>query len=162
LYVLSATNLTLVQPPITINKMGHITDITENPFTGTLWVTGYTIPVYITDFGLQITQFYYPYLAKVPYSSIGTVEAEKLLNISDLALPLSIAWVGDIPEKCGGADLDGIGDVSFGDLNILVSQWLQAGGIPSADIAPKPAGDGIVNFLDLGVLADYWLQTCGP
>ncbi|MGB2806385.1 MAG: hypothetical protein WBC22_01485 [Sedimentisphaerales bacterium] len=71
---------------------------------------------------------------------------------------MSIAWVGATPEKCGGVDLDGMGDVSFGDLSILVSQWLQAPGTPSADIAPGP-GDGIVNFLDLAVLADHWMKT---
>jgi len=69
--------------------------------------------------------------------------------------------VGAIQKKCGGADLDGLGNVSFGDLAILVSQWLQAGGTPSADIAPVP-GDGIVNFLDLAVLAEHWMESCGP
>jgi len=160
LHILSTADLSLLQA-ITINNMGHITDITEDPFTGTLWVIGFQMPEYIDVLPLTIEQFYFPYLAAVPYGSSGSVDAEKLLNVSDLALPLSIAWVGDMPAKCGGADLDGMGDVSFGDLNILVSQWLQAGGTPSADIAPKPAGDGIVNFLDLAVLAGYWLQSCG-
>ena len=109
----------------------------------------------------EIPQFYHPYLAAVPYGSSGPVQAEPLSDAADLALPLSIAWVGAIPGKCGGADLDGLGDVSFGDLKILASQWLQAPGTPSADIAPVP-GDGIVNFLDLAVLADYWMETCGP
>jgi len=56
-------------------------------------------------------------------------------------------------------DLDGSGDVNFGDYAILTSQWLQAPGTPSADIAPVVAGDGIVNFLDFAVLADQWLGT---
>ena len=93
--------------------------------------------------------------------SSGPVQATQLSNAADLALPLSIAWVGAIPEKCGGADLDGLGDVSFGDLIILVSQWLQPPDTPSADIAPVP-GDGIVNFLDLAVLAGHWMESCGP
>jgi hypothetical protein len=55
------------------------------------------------------------------------------------------------------ADIDGDGDVDFFDYAILASQWLQAPGVPSADIAP-PGGDGIVDILDLGALADNWLE----
>ena len=157
LYVLSAADLTLVQS-VDINEIGHVTDITEDPLTGTLWVVGFTMPEYMTHLPADISQFYHPYLAAVPYDSSGPVQATPLSDAADLALPLSIAWVGAIPEKCGGANLDGMGDVSFGDLTILVSQWLQAPGTPSADIAPGP-GDGIVNFLDLAVLADHWLET---
>lgn len=160
LYVISTADLTLVQS-ITINNMGHITDITEDPLTGTLWVVGFTMPEYMTYLPAdlsQMPQFYLPYLAAVSYGSSGPVQATHLSDAADLALPLSIAWVGATSEKCGGADLDGMGDVSFGDLTILVSQWLQAPGTPSADIAPGP-GDGIVNFLDLAVLADHWMET---
>jgi len=160
LYVVSTADLTLVQS-ITINNMGHITDVTEDPLTGTLWVAGFTMPEYMTYLPAnlsQMPQFYLPYLAAVSYSSSGPVQATHLSDAADLALPLSIAWVGATPEKCGGVDLDGMGDVSFGDLSILVSQWLQAPGTPSADIAPGP-GDGIVNFLDLAVLADHWMET---
>jgi hypothetical protein len=163
LYVLSTADLTLVQT-ITINNMGHITDIAEDPITGTLWLAGFTMPEYMSYLPAdlsQIPQFYHPYLAAVPYGSSGPVQAEHLSDAADLALPLSIAWVGPTPDRCGGADLDGLGDVSFGDLKILASQWLQAPGTPSADIAPV-LGDGIVNFLDLAVLADHWLVTCGP
>jgi hypothetical protein len=159
LYVLSAEDLTLLQS-VTINNMGHITDITEDPFTGTLWVAGFTMPQYMTylpgDLS-QMPQFYLPYLAAVPYGSGGPVQATQLSGIADLGLPLSIAWVGDTPQICGGADLDGMGNVSFGDFAILTSQWLQAPGTPSADIA----SDGVVNFLDLAVLADHWLEICG-
>jgi hypothetical protein len=104
-------------------------------------------------------QFYLPYLAAVSYGSSGPVQAIHLSNASDLGLPLSIAWLGATPEKCGGADLDGTGEVNFGDFAILTFQWLQAPGTPSADIAPEGAGDGIVNSLDLAVLAEHWLGT---
>jgi hypothetical protein len=50
------------------------------------------------------------------------------------------------------------GTVDFKDLGILIGQWLQSPGIPSADIAPSPNGDGIVNFLDFAVLAQHWLE----
>jgi len=160
LYVLSTADLTLVKS-VTINNMGHVTDVIEDPLTGTLWIVGFTMPQYMTylpgDLS-QMPQFYHPYLAAVPYDSSGPVQATQLSSAGDLALPLSIAWVGAIPEKCGGADLDGTGDVDFGDFTILASQWWQAPGTPSADIAPA-TGDGIVNFLDVSVFADYWLET---
>jgi hypothetical protein len=47
--------------------------------------------------------------------------------------------------------------LNYEDLVILVEQWLEAPGIPSADIAPRPAGDGEVNFLDFAKFADDWL-----
>ncbi|MHC4085285.1 MAG: hypothetical protein ACYSU5_08790 [Planctomycetota bacterium] len=161
LYVLSTADLTLVQT-ITINNLGHVTDITEDPLTGTLWVTGFTMPVYMTSLPSNLStmsQFYLPYLAAVSYGSSGPVEATHLSPASDLGLPLSVVWVGATPEKCDGADLDASGDINFGDYSILTSQWLQAPGTPSADIAPVGAGDGIVNYLDLDVLADQWLGT---
>jgi hypothetical protein len=105
---------------------------------------------------------YFPGNIIISGGSSGPIQATQLSNVADLALPLSIAWVGPIPEKCGVEDLDGLGDVNFGDLVILVSQWLQPPGTPSADIAPKPNGDGIVNFLDLAVLAGHWMESCGP
>jgi hypothetical protein len=161
LYVLSTADLTLIQS-ITINNLGHITDVTEDPFTGTLWVTGFTMPEYMDLLPSNLsymTQFYLPYLAAVSYGSSGPVEAANLSSATDLGLPLSIVWVGETPEKCGGADLDASGDVNFGDYSILTLQWLQAPGTPSADIAPEVAGDGIVNYLDLDILADQWLGT---
>jgi len=51
-------------------------------------------------------------------------------------------------------DLNCSGTVSFEDLGILVTQWVQPRSIlyPPADIAGP--GDGIVNFLDFSVLAE--------
>lgn len=54
--------------------------------------------------------------------SSGPVQATQLSNAANLALPLSITWVGAIQKKCGGADLDGLGNISFSDLAILVLQ----------------------------------------
>ena len=60
------------------------------------------------------------------------------------------------PITTNVADINGDWRVDFIDYAILVSQWQQAPGIPSADIEPA-CGDGIVNFLDLGLLVDNWL-----
>jgi hypothetical protein len=55
------------------------------------------------------------------------------------------------------ADFTGDCIVDLKDLSILGSQWQQAPGSPSADVAPEPA-DGVVDGLDLNVLMDSWLE----
>ncbi|MHC4497899.1 MAG: S8 family serine peptidase [Planctomycetota bacterium] len=47
-------------------------------------------------------------------------------------------------------------DVDFADLLVLIDQWLQTPGTPSADIAPLN-GDNFVDFLDFAALAENWL-----
>jgi len=80
---------------VTVNGIQHITGITEDPQTGTLWVTGYTmydIPFYPNPYQMA---FYYPILAKIPAGS-DNVEHFSLYNPGshDLALPMSILWTG--------------------------------------------------------------------
>jgi hypothetical protein len=60
------------------------------------------------------------------------------------------------------ADLNEDGLVNFLDFAILGGQWLQEPGVPSADIAPPPAGDNIVNILDLRAFVEHWLRSCSP
>jgi lysophospholipase L1-like esterase len=57
------------------------------------------------------------------------------------------------------ADLNEDGIVNLVDFAILAGQWLQAPGLPSADIAPPPEGDGVVNFKDLFLMAQEWLRV---
>jgi hypothetical protein len=59
-------------------------------------------------------------------------------------------------------DLEPDGDVDYDDLLILVNQWLQVPGSPSADIAPQPNGDNIVDFRDFALLAENWLIGSVP
>ena len=54
-------------------------------------------------------------------------------------------------------DLIKDGIINLLDFAVLADQWLNAPGIPSADIAPVPDGDGVVDILDLQVLAENWL-----
>jgi hypothetical protein len=54
--------------------------------------------------------------------------------------------------------LDGSCELDFRDFAVLASQWQQAPGIPSADIAPTPNGNGIVDIKDLAALAYFWLD----
>lgn len=60
-----------------------------------------------------------------------------------------------------GGDINGDDKVDLDDLEILVDQWLQPPGTPSADIVPPPEGDNIVDFLDFALLAKYWLRGIG-
>lgn len=57
-------------------------------------------------------------------------------------------------------DIDKDGDVDYGDISIMASQWSQTPSAPSADIN----SDGIVNFLDFAALANNWLagMDCLP
>ena len=61
-------------------------------------------------------------------------------------------------EEAVPGDITGEGVVGFEDLRILAEQWLQAPGIPSADIAPPPDGDGKVNMLDFALMAENWMK----
>ena len=99
-------------------------------------------------------------MAKVAYGS-SSVDAQSLSGSHELAMPLSISWTRAI--KCGRADADGSGTVSFGDLAILGENWLNSSCSPpgwcsGADIDLS----GAVGMPDVAILADNWLETgCG-
>ncbi len=147
---------------IDINNMGHITDITEDTATGTLWVVGFTEPNYMSNLEnlsmYEIPQFYKPYLAIVPYDS-NSAEAVSLSDSdpnNNLALPMSIVWTLT-EEKCGGADLDGSGDVSFPDFAILAWYWLNSGCASSSDCGGADlTGEGDVTIEDLLIYVENW------
>ncbi|MHC4536846.1 MAG: InlB B-repeat-containing protein, partial [Planctomycetota bacterium] len=78
---------------IIIYGMHHVTDITEDLSTGSLWIVGFNmeqIPQYPNPFQLP---FYYPYLAEIRSDS-DSGQAIPLLDRSshDLALPISVIW----------------------------------------------------------------------
>jgi hypothetical protein len=151
---------------IKINDMGHITDMTHDPVTGTLWVVGFQMGD-IPDF-VEPTEepFYEPYIAQIPYRSAGPVDANCISDSvpgpeNDLALPISIVWTGE--TKCGLADLDGSGEVNLVDFAIFSDYWLQSNCIFStwcggADMDPFFNNRGQVNVVDLDIFAQYWLE----
>jgi hypothetical protein len=94
-YGFSTTGPLSITRSITVSGIQHITGITEDPQTGTLWVAGfnmYDIPLYPNPYQ---SAFYYPMLAKIPAGS-DYVEHFSLYNPAthDLALPMSIIWTG--------------------------------------------------------------------
>jgi hypothetical protein len=162
IYGLSPRNLNLVRT-ITISGMQHITSITEDP-NKSLWVAGFNFnstPNLPID--PMAAPFYSPYIAKVP-PGVNNVSAS-ILNAGDLAMPLSICWTGAIPPpaKCGGADLNKNGTVTFQDLAILAKYWLKTNcpalNCEGADLEPQGYPDGDVDLFDLDIMADNWLNT---
>jgi hypothetical protein len=158
IYGFSTADFNLVRT-ITVHRMQHITGITEDPATKSLWVAGFDM----NSTANPPKPFYDPYLAKVP-SGVNDVCAVCILGANDLAMPLSIVWTGarlPAPEKCGGADLNGSGTVNLSDLAKFAQYWLCTA--PSycdgADLEPEQSPDGDVDIWDLDVLAEHWLNT---
>ena len=159
IYGFSTEGALTLERTFTIEGMHHVTAITENPQTGSLWIAGfnmYDVPQYPNP-----TQpaFYYPYLAKIPFGS-NNVLLMPLYDpdVHDLALPMSIIWTSAV--KCGGADLDQSGDVSFSDFAVLAEYWLDANCASpewcnSADVDKSYS----VNMVDLAILIQNWLET---
>ena len=95
IYGFSTNGSLTLERIITVNGAQHITGITENPLTGTLWAAGfnmYKIPAYPNP---TRSAFYYPYLAKVSWDG-DNVEVIDLFepDVHDLALPMSVLWTG--------------------------------------------------------------------
>ena len=155
LYVLSKQDLNIIRP-IEINGMGHITDITEDPTTGTLWVVGFTmseIPDYIdTEDEPFVGPFYEPYLAGIPYEGNGPVEAMPLsapilYPDNDLALPLSIIWTAAEEKR-----------ENFVNFAVFATHWLESSCTsPDWCNGADFTRDGNVIFNDLLMFCDNWL-----
>ena len=165
IYGLSTGNLNLVRT-ITISGMQHITSITEDPVTKSLWVVGFNFnSTPNPPISPLAAPFYDPYMAKVPLG-VNSVSAVCVLGASDLAMPLSICWTGALPPpvKCGGADLNKNGTVNMQDLAVLAKYWLRTdcfafSNCEGADLEPQGNPDGDVDLKDLDVFADHWLET---
>jgi hypothetical protein len=126
-HVLSSHDLSHVRM-VEVRNMGHITDVTEDPTTGTIYVAGFRMPVIpseseIQDMGvLHRAPFYQPCFAAIPYDDLGPVEAVCLSDFApylghDLALPVSILWAGG---KASIADGDCVEGTRLG------SDWLES------------------------------------
>ncbi|UCC98546.1 MAG: hypothetical protein JSW66_01370 [Phycisphaerales bacterium] len=100
IYGFSTKGALALERLITISGIQHVTCITEDPDSGTLWVAGfnmYNIPAYPNP---TVRAFYYPYVAKIPY---GSSQARRIaLNdpgFHDLALPMSILWTRTVEHS---------------------------------------------------------------
>ncbi len=155
---------------IMVSKMQHVTSITENPLTHSLWITGFCFNSMPDSPDAGALPFYDPYLAWVPLG-VNNVSAVCILDANDpnndLAMPLSIVWTGARPaqELCGGADLDGSGRVDMPDFAWLARYWRNTNcAAPNnycegADLEPEANPDGDVDLKDLEILAEHWLDA---
>ncbi len=161
LYKMSTSNFSVTE--ISISGMGHITGIAEDPATGDLWVSGFTmtnIPEYVN---LYSSPFYHPYVAKV--TPAETVESVISLSSdpaadNDLALPVSIQWVDAGGLDCEGADIDDSGGVGLGDVVRLCQAWMSSPGDGGWDQDCDLAEP--LNYIDLKdfeVLGRNWLKS---
>jgi hypothetical protein len=103
IYGFSTSSETLTRArTIDVNGMGHVTSITEDPTTGTLWITGFSMKLpkgkvsafLFPEIYPGSCQFYEPNLAEV---SIDSNDVNAMCTLSadtdnDLYLPLSIVW----------------------------------------------------------------------
>jgi hypothetical protein len=94
--------------------------------------------------GLTNGQEYW-YRVKSAYSALGGAAS----GWSNVESSRQCGTPGDFEPDC---------DVDWADLAVLVGQWLDIPGMPSADIAPVPDGDGIVDFFDFAEFAIHWLE----
>lgn len=93
IYGFSTNGPLTLERTITVNGAKHITGITEDPKTGTLWAAGFYmayIPAYPNP---TRAAFYYPCLVKVPSDrDEATIITLYDPDAHDLALPMSVLW----------------------------------------------------------------------
>jgi len=99
-------------------------------------------------------------VADDPYNRLdaNTVEgvAEEFDSIANWLIDRIANVKTQVQCNCGGANLDGISPVNFGDFAVLVADWKKSGPSLAGDVD----GDGSVNMDDLRRMALYWLSCC--
>ncbi len=100
IYELSTEGGLALVKSVTIDGVHHVTGITEDPATGTLWIAGFNMEDVPQDPDPTQPAFYYPYLASI--SAVDdSVEVLPLFAPAshDLALPMSILWTGETDQN---------------------------------------------------------------
>lgn len=162
IYGLSTDNLQL-ERTIEIEGMCHVTDITEDTESGTLWVSGFSMENIPEKPLFDEPPFYYPYLAQIPLEN-DNIEAVNISEINDpnncdLALPLSIVWTGSM--TCDRADFNNDTEIDYKDFGILAWYWLEVTCNEGNSWCEDSDTDknGWVELNDLIVLARCWLES---
>ena len=163
IYGFATKDLTLARS-ITVGNMQQITDITEDPTTGTLWVVGFNSELtgsYSWDQEVTLEAV----LAKISpgCSMTEAVGISGFAGCDDLVLPMSIVWTGE--AGLGRVDIHPDGEIDLVDYALLAGQWGATDCNPlnnwceGADLVPPLAGAGRVDVHDLLILAEKWLNT---
>lgn len=161
-YELSASDLSVLRT-IEIVGMGHVTDITSDPATDTLYVVGFVIPSVPDDVTL-FESFYQARLAII--TSQATQVTATNIDTAELALPQSAVFIGPDPV-CGDAqhplpagDLTGDCIVQWADFGIFAAQWQRTDCTsPHWCQGADMNSDGLVEWADFGLFAANW-QVC--
>jgi predicted nucleic-acid-binding Zn-ribbon protein len=93
IYGFSTKGSLQLERSVIVYGMQQISSITENPYTGSLWIAGfnlYDVPFYPNPYQ---PAFYYPFIAEVPIDR-NDVQSIALYDpdTQDLALPASMIW----------------------------------------------------------------------
>ena len=79
-----------------------------------------------------------------------------------MSVPMSMVWIGETADQCGGADIYDDGKVNLTDLNIMLSYWLDTDCIPpdGCGQANLENTDNLntVNLIDFAWFTQYWLK----
>ncbi len=123
------------------------------PFSG--WIKSIMYGPDITEDGkvdtADLIQFQKEWLEQnTTYNYRSDLNRDGSVNGADFSL-LAASW----SEIASPGDITGNGHVDFEDLTILMGQWLDTPGQPSADIAPEKR-DNLVNLLDFAELTRHW------
>ncbi|MHC4748589.1 MAG: leucine-rich repeat domain-containing protein [Planctomycetota bacterium] len=157
-YGFSTEEALTLKRSITIDNMQHVTGITEDAATGSLWAAGFNMENIPDSPNPTKPPFYYPILAKIPYGD-NDAQLTALLGLYDLGLPMSIVWTATA-DKCGGADLNESGNVNFTDFAILAQYWLDSNCNQSEWCAGADFNKNTeVDFVDLTIMVEYWLKA---
>jgi hypothetical protein len=103
-----------------------------------------------------------PYVTAGNDMAVDSLTAYSVLSPGQTILIPARSVVTLVGMHVLAADFEPDGDVDADDSKILFSQWLQAPGNPSADIAPEPNGDGIANLRDFAIFVQHWLEGTTP
>ncbi|MCP4713010.1 MAG: hypothetical protein GY869_30650, partial [Planctomycetes bacterium] len=144
---------------VEIEGMGHVTSITEDPATGTIWVAGFRM-VNIPLYPKYDDVFYYSQIAEILAGNENPVQAAPLAGGSSMTVPISMVWIGN-GNDCGGADMNNDKLVDLGDFEIMVRYWLDINctGVEDCSKANLDNTDGLdtVNLVDFAYFTQYWL-----
>jgi hypothetical protein len=169
LYAVQYSNYPANVETVEIPGLGHITDIAEDPVTGTVWAVGYSIAEIpqILDSPrpqdiLDQPPFYAPYIAKIS-SDLQNVQVASAGSDVNLALPLSVVWMGTDPNagtcwdsaECAGqsfGDATCDGSVNLADMFALKAHFGKCAPWTPPECCPDVTQDNCINLADLFTL----------
>jgi len=145
---------------VPIEGMGHVTEVIEDPFRGDLWVAGFVMRGIPDEVMYPPRQFGYACLAKVPPGSDETVIADEPV-CGDLALPMSLAWVGLPPATLVASEPSADGSLPKMQNNLILCTFDRPIALPSSG-DPLVIRDMSNGCVDVGASFTYSIDADDP